>query len=127
MREGFDQNKGPDHAFGIPRADGPIAAMKGQSCPVLVQRSRMNCHNRGAEEIDAVLVLPGTKMPKESIPGSTDVGPVADSNDTFIAELQLPSACVQPSIIVFVVVFKIALAQIEDVAHIRCDNVHWQP
>src|ERR1700761_5919583 len=112
MREGFDQNIGPEHAIWNSRADGPIAAMKGQSCPVLVQRSRVNLNNRGAEDIDAVLVLPVTKMPKESIPGSTDIGPVADSNDTFIAEQQLLSARVQPSIIVFVVVFKIALAQI---------------
>ena len=93
----------------------------------MVQRSTMNCHNRGAEDIDLVLVRSITKMPKESIPGSTVIGEVADSDNAFIAIFQLLSACVQPNIIVFVVVFKIALAQIEGVAHIPCDTVRWQP
>ena len=101
--------------------------MKGQPCPVLVQRSRMNCNDRGAEDIDVVLVGLVTKMPKESIPGSTDIGEVADSDDAFIADTSTPFCPRTGKIIVFVVVFKIALAQIEDIAHIRCDNVHWQP
>jgi hypothetical protein len=113
--------------MGNPRTDGSIGAMKGQPCAVLVERSGTNGNNRGAEDIDTVLVGRVTIMPKESIKGSTDIGPVADSNNTLIAEPQLLAACVQLGIIVFVVVFKIALAQIEDVAHIRCDTAHWQP
>src|ERR1700757_3734 len=86
--------------------------MKGQSRPVRVQRSRMNRHNRGAEDINVVLVRPVTKMPKESIPGSTVIGEVVDSDNAFIAIFQLPSACVQLNIIV--VKFQVPLAQIKD-------------
>ena len=99
--------------------------MKGQSCPVRVQRSRMNCHNRGAEDIDVVLVRPVTKMPKESIPGSTVIGEVADSDNAFIAIFQLPSACVQLNIIV--VKFQVPLAQIKDIAHVRSNMPDRKP
>src|ERR1700730_10429893 len=125
MREGFDQNKWLEHGVWNPRADGPVAAMKGQSCPVRVQRSRINLNDRGAEDSNVVLVGRITKMPKESIKGSADIGPVADSNDTLIAEPKLPSACVQPNIIM--VKFEVPLAQVKDVAHIPCDTAHWQP
>src|ERR1700682_3660970 len=98
--------------------------MKGQSCAVCVQRGGINGNNRGAEDIDIVLVRPVTKMSKESIPGSTDIGEVADSQDAFITILPLPSACVQLNIIV--VKFQISLAQIKDIAHIRCNKLYRQ-
>jgi len=82
--------------------------MKGQSCPVRVQRSRINLDNRGSEDVDVVLVRSIAKMPKESVPGSTDVDEVADTDDAFTAVAQLLPACIQPNIIVFVVEFKIA-------------------
>src|ERR1700733_5512630 len=126
-REGFDQNKWLEHGMWNPRTDGPIGAMKGQLCAMRVQRSGIDLNNRGAEDIDAVLGGRVTIMSKESIKGSTDIGPVADTNDTFIAELQLLSARVHPNVIVFVVVLQKALAQIEGVAHTRCDAAHGQP
>ena len=92
-----------------------------------VQRSGINGNNRGTEDIDAVLVGRVTKMPKESIPGSTVIGEVADSDNAFIAIFQLLSACVQPNIIVFVVVFKIALAQIKDIADVRSNMLDRKP
>src|ERR1700744_746550 len=124
MGKSFNQNKWLERGIWNQRANGPIDAMKGQPCPVCVQRSRMNCNDRGAENIDVVLVRLVAEMPKESIPGSAVIGEVADSDNAFIAIVQFSSSRVQLDIVV--VEFQVPLAQIKDITHVRCNMRHRQ-
>src|ERR1700733_13106918 len=96
-----------------PRPRGADGAKKSQPCTVRIQRSRMDHHHGGRKKIQAVLV---SNSPQKSIPGAAVVGPVADTDQTFAAVLQLlPS---RDDRVLFYVEVEIRLPVIERVPHI---------
>src|SRR6202041_1448112 len=74
----------------------------------------MDYDHRGAEDIQLV-DLPDTHI--EAVPGAAGVGPVADTNYSFIANAQLLPA--NDELHRLVMEIKVALPQVEGVTHVR--------
>src|ERR1700722_13560249 len=96
-----------------PRPRSADGAEESQPGAMRIQRSRMDEHHGCRKKVQAILV---SNPPQKAVPGAAVVGPVADTDQTLAAVLQLLSS--RDDRVLFYVEVKIRLTVIERVPHI---------
>src|SRR5258707_13967628 len=84
-RHGLHQHKGLRGSPWNPTINGAVYAVVVQASRMHVEARGVYIHDRGAEQVHAILV-PNAKV--ETVPAATRLGPVADTTHALISEIE---------------------------------------
>jgi hypothetical protein len=113
-RQSFDQDEGLQVGVGDPGTYLSVGSVESQSCAVFVKGCGRCGDDRGAEEVDAILVADSHV---EAVEGSTVICEVTHPDESLTAELQLLAPSKELKLLMLEQ--EVPFAQVEGVMHVR--------